>query len=51
MMPPPTPSFGGKESDDGLVPEPFDVAEFRAFILQKVARSKPVLKETGFAAR
>ncbi len=37
--------------EDGLVPEPFDLAEFRAFIVQEIARWKPMLKETGFVAQ
>jgi tripartite-type tricarboxylate transporter receptor subunit TctC len=37
--------------EDGLVPEPFDLVEFRAFITQEIARWKPMLKETGFAAQ
>ena len=37
--------------EDGLVAEPFDIAEFRAFISQEIARWKPMLKETGFAAQ
>lgn len=37
--------------EDGLVPELFDVAEFRAFIAGEIARWKPMLKETGFAAQ
>ena len=37
--------------EDGLIPESFDLVEFRAFIVQEIARWKPMLKETGFAAR
>lgn len=37
--------------EDGPVAEPFDVAEFRAFILQEIARWKPMLEPAGFAAQ
>jgi hypothetical protein len=33
------------------VPETFDLAEFRAFIVAEIARWKAMLKETGFAAQ
>jgi hypothetical protein len=33
------------------VPETFDLAEFRAFIVAEIARWKPMLRETGFAAQ
>jgi hypothetical protein len=46
--------FHSIDHEDGLIPEPYDAAEFRAFIVQEIeeiARWKPMLKETGFAAQ
>jgi hypothetical protein len=37
--------------EDGLAPETFDLVEFRAFIVAEIARWKPMLRETGFAAQ
>jgi hypothetical protein len=31
--------------------EPYEVAAFRAFIVQEIARWKPMLEEAGFAAQ
>jgi hypothetical protein len=37
-------------ASSGLMPQPYDIVAFLAFIVQEIARRKPMLKETGFAA-
>jgi len=36
--------------EGGLIAEPLDLTEFRAFIVAEISRWKPMLEETGFVA-